>query len=219
MKKLFLAIILVLSLAAVFTLAVSAGSIEVVDDGTVDITLGECVIDGLDTEIPEPSRGFTYLLDTDTQTAKITAWANYKDKELGAKFVTPSTIIYDGVSYTVNAFSRVVYATSNGTSSTSNSNYVLTHVYVSDEITAIPKEAFAECRALEYVYVGKNVETIGAKSFYYAGFTAGSYYVTVEETTTDPESGEEITTTVTKRIEEAGGQMGGIKAFIWKTQK
>ena len=72
MKKLLLILALTFSMTIILCFAISAETITVEDNGTVDITLGECVIENLNKQLPEPSRGFTYALNTETKTAKIT---------------------------------------------------------------------------------------------------------------------------------------------------
>lgn len=224
MKKVLITLLLVMTLALTMAIAISAAEITVVDDGATEITLGDCVIEGLDgVTIPSPTRGFTYVLNTDTKTAKISKWADYNDKEKGATFCTPSTVTYDGKTYTVTNFDNVVQYTDDGKGLTNQGNFYLVNVYIADTILAIPNEAFRQCRALEYVYIGSGVETIGQLSFTYGGFTAGAYYVDYEyeEEVTDEETG--VTTTVTKTkkevLEKTGGTMGNIKAFVWKTNK
>ncbi|MBE6663192.1 MAG: hypothetical protein E7602_01675 [Ruminococcaceae bacterium] len=163
MKKLFLAMIIAVSLLLVMAVAVCAEQITVVD-GTDDITLGDCVIEGLDREIPKPSAGFTFVLDTETNTAKATAWANKTDETLGKVFCLPSTVTYGDVTYTVTSFSAVGAQNVN--------NRILDTVVIPDTVTAIPDNAFDSCRAMRYVYVGSGVETIGKFSFRNVGFTA-----------------------------------------------
>lgn len=187
MKKTLLVLALSLTLMVVLSFAISAESVTVVDDGSTDITLGECVIEGLGKDIPEASRGFTYVLDTETKTAKITNWANKADSTLGATYCLPSTVIYEGTTYTVTAFSAVGFQNAGNT--------ILVTVAIPDTVTTLPTNAFDDCRALRYVYIGSGVETIGKYAFRNAGFTANS--------STD-ESGEEI---------------GNIREFIWKTTK
>ena len=176
MKKLLLTIVIALFAVITLAFAVSAETITVVD-GTDDITLGDCVIEGLNKEIPSPSKGFTFVLDTDTQTAKITNWANYADTTLGASFVIPSTVTYNGVEYIVTDFDRVAYGTDNGQGQTNQGNFLLVSVYIPDTVVNIPNSAFDNCKALEYVYIGNGLETWGQKAFYFAGTTVGSYYV------------------------------------------
>lgn len=149
MKKILLAFII--ALFATITLAFTVGAEEItVVDGTDDIALGNCVIEGLNKEIPSPSAGFTFVLDTETQTAKITKWANYADATLGTTLVIPSTVTYNDVTYIVTAFDRLVYFTDNGKGSTSSGNFYLVSAYVPDTITEIPAYAFTQCRALEF---------------------------------------------------------------------
>ena len=205
MKKTFLVIFLMLLCVVFFAFAVAAQELTVDDDGT-NITLGECVIDGLDREIPKASSGFTFVLNTDTKTAKITKWANYADKELGAKLVIPSYVTYNGEEYAVTSFSRLANYTDNGTGATNQGNFILTHVYIPDTVVSIPNSAFDSCKALEYVYIGNGLETWGEKAFHFAGTTVGSYYV-------DDGTGKKV------RIEETGANMGDIKEFILKSKK
>ena len=186
MKKLFLATIIAVSLLLVMAVAVCAEQITVVD-GTDDIELGDCVIEGLDREIPEPSEGFTFVLDTETKTAKATAWANKADATLGKVFCLPSTVTYGDVTYTVTAFSALGNAYGNNTT--------LFTVAIPDTVTAIPDNAFDNCRAIRYVYVGSGVEKIGKYSFRNAGFTANS------------------------SVDENGEEVGNVREFIWKTTK
>ena len=186
MKKLFLATIIAVSLLLVMAVAVCAEQITVVD-GTDDIELGDCVIEGLDREIPEPSEGFTFVLDTETKTAKATAWANKADATLGKVFCLPSTVTYGDVTYTVTSFSAIGNAY--------GSNTTLFTVAVPDTVTAIPDNAFDNCRAIRYVYVGSGVEKIGKYSFRNAGFTANS------------------------SVDENGEEVGNVREFIWKTTK
>lgn len=186
MKKLFLAMIIAVSLLLVMAVAVCAEQITVVD-GTDDITLGDCVIEGLDREIPKPSAGFTFVLDTETKTAKATAWANKTDATLGKVFCLPSTVTYGDVTYTVTSFSAVGAQNAN--------NRTIVTVAIPDTVTAIPNNAFDECRAIRYVYVGSGVETIGKFSFRNIGFTA--------DNSTD----------------ENGEGVGNVREFIWKTTK
>ena len=214
MKKVLITLLLVMTLALTMAIAISAAEITVVDDGATEITLGDCVIEGLDgVTIPSPTRGFTYVLNTDTKTAKISKWADYNDKEKGATFCTPSTVTYDGMTYTVTNFDNVVQYTDNGNGLTNQGNFYLVNVYIADTIVAIPNDAFRQCRALEYVYVGSGVETIGQLSFACGGFTAGAYYVDYEY--------EEEGAIKTKKevLEKTGSTMGNIKAFVWKTTK
>ena len=157
MKKLLLILTLAFSMTIMLCFAISAETITVVDDGTIDITLGECVIENLNKELPDPSRGFTYALDTEAKTAKITSWANKNDVTLGRTFCIPSTVTYDGSVYTVTAFSSIGVGNVN--------NYTLVTVAIPDTVTSIPNNAFDSCRAIKYVYIGKNVETIGEYCF------------------------------------------------------
>lgn len=159
MKKTLLVFALSLTLMVVLCFAISAESITVVDDGSTDIILGECVIDGLGKDIPEASRGFTYVLDTETKTAKITKWAYNGDSENGINFVIPSTVTYNGEVYTVTSFNRVT-----------SSNKILVLIAIPDTVTAIPNNAFDSCGAVRYIYVGSGVETIGSSSFQWVGF-------------------------------------------------
>ena len=205
MKKLLLTIVIALFAVITLAFAVSAETITVVD-GTDDITLGDCVIEGLNKEIPSPSKGFTFVLDTDTQTAKITKWANYADTTLGASFVIPSTVTYNGVEYIVTDFDRVAYGTDNGQGQTNQGNFLLVSVYIPDTVVNIPNSAFDNCKALEYVYIGNGLETWGQKAFYFAGTTVGSYYV-------DDGTGNKV------RIETTGANMGDIKEFVLKSKK
>ena len=186
MKKLFLAMIIAVSLLLVMAVAVCAEQITVVD-GTDDITLGDCVIEGLDREIPKPSAGFTFVLDTETNTAKATAWANKTDETLGKVFCLPSTVTYGDVTYTVTSFSALGAQNVN--------NRILDTVAIPDTVTAIPNNAFDNCRAMRYVYVGSGVETIGKYSFRNAGFSAN------------------------ESVDENGELAGNIREFIWKTTK
>ena len=188
MKKLLLILALTFSMTIILCFAISAETITVEDNGTVDIILGECVIENLNKQLPEPSRGFTYALNTETKTAKITSWANKNDVTLGRTFCIPSTVTYDGLVYTVTAFSAI------GVANVTN-NIVVT-VAIPDTVTSIPNNAFDCCRAIKYVYIGKNVETIGEYCFRNAGFTASD---TIDSVT--------------------GEAMGNIKDFIWQTTK
>ena len=164
MKKTLLALAFVLLTMVMLCLVVSAETITVVDDGTTEITLGECIIEGLDKELPAPSKGFTYVLDTENGTAKITKWANVADETLGREFCVPSTVTYGGNTYMVTN----IFALGNPYSS----NYTLVTVAIPDTVTSIPENAFCNFRALKYVYVGSGVQTIGNSCFSNAGFTA-----------------------------------------------
>lgn len=164
MKKTLLALAFVLLTMVMLCLVVSAETITVVDDGTTEITLGECIIEGLDKELPDPSKGFTYELNTENGTAKITKWANVADDTLGREFCVPSTVTYGGNTYTVTN----IFALGNPYSS----NYTLVTVAIPDTVTSIPENAFYNFRALKYVYVGSGVQTIGSSCFSNAGFTA-----------------------------------------------
>lgn len=206
MKKLLITFLLVMLLTLTMVVVSSAQEITVVDDGTTEITLGECVIEGLDREIPSPSNGFTYVLNTDTKTAKITNWANYADAEKGVTFCTPSTVTYDGQTYTVTTFNRVTYGTDNGLGQTNQGNFILIKVYISDTIVSMPASAFDNCKALEYVYIGNGLETWGERAFHFAGTTVGSYYV-------DDGTGTKVV------LETTGANMGDIKEFILKSKK
>lgn len=205
MKKLFIALAATIVLVFTMAFAISAETIEVVDDGT-NLELGDCIIEGLEKEIPAPTRGFTFSLDTEAKTAKITAWANYADKELGKTLCLPSTVTYDGNVYTVTLFDRVVNNTNNGNGQTNKGNYYLENIFIPDTVTAIPNNAFDTCRALKNVYVGKNVETMGQRAFIYAGFTGEAYFV-------DDGDGNLV------RSETVGMPVGNIENFIWTTQK
>ena len=157
-------LLLTLSLAFVFVLmlalSVCAETITVVDDGTTEITLGECVIEDLDRVIPTPSRGFTYKLDTETHGAKITDWLYRSgDAENGVNFVIPSTVTYDGQTYYVTSFDRVT-----------SSNKIVELIAIPDTVTAIPNNAFDSLGAVRYIYVGSGIETIGEGSFQWVGF-------------------------------------------------
>ena len=202
MKKLLLTF--VIALMAVITMAFCASAVSVTDDGT-NLILGDCVIEDLGREIPQASAGFTFNLDDSTMTAKITKWANYADKELGKALVIPSTVTYEGKTYTVTGFDRVAYGTDNGKGETNQGNFILSKVYISDTVIAIPNNAFDSCKGLEYVYVGSGVETIGEMAFNFAGASAGSYYAEVD--------GNYVI------YEKTGGTMGDIKEFIFKTTK
>lgn len=164
MKKALLMLALVATMMVMLCFVVSAETITVVDDGTTEITLGECIIEGLDKELPDPSRGFTYELNTENGTAKITNWANVADATLGREFCVPSTVTYGGNTYTVTN----IFALGNPYSS----NYTLVTVAIPDTVTSIPENAFCNFRALKYVYVGSGVQTIGSSCFCNAGFTA-----------------------------------------------
>ena len=163
MKKLLFTLAIAISLLLVMAFAVCAEEITVVD-GTDNITLGDCVIEGLDRDIPDPSSGFTFVLDTETKTAKITAWAySAGDAENGVNFVIPSSVKYNGETYAVTSFNRVTSA-----------NNIIELVAIPDTVTAIPNNAFDSLRALRYVYVGSGVETVGSGSFQWCGFTGNS---------------------------------------------
>ncbi len=218
-KKLLLMVAMIAVLVCLFAISVSAETITVADDGTTDIVLGDCVIEGLDREIPAPSSGFTFVLDTDLKTAKITKWADYADKEKGVNFVVPSTVTYDGNTYTVISFNDVIGYTDNGVGKTNDRNFILVKVFLPDTLISIPSSAFQNCAALEYVYIGSGLETWGENAFNFAGATAGGYYVQVEKETTNEETGEVTTTTENVRIEDAGGTMGNIKEFVLKSKK
>ncbi|MBO4983801.1 MAG: leucine-rich repeat protein [Clostridia bacterium] len=205
MKKSLLIFILAIVAVAIFAFTASAEEITVVDDGT-NITLGECVIEGLGREIPSASSGFTFVLDTETKTAKITKWANYADKSYGVKLVIPSYVTYNGEDYKVTTFSRLAYGTDNGTGATNQGNFILTHVYIPDTVVSMPNSAFDNCKALEYVYIGNGLETWGEKAFHFAGTTVGSYYV-------DDGTGNKVV------LEKTGANMGDIKEFILKSKK
>ncbi len=174
MKKSLLVLYLSLLCVAFLALVVSAESITVTDDGATQITLGECVIDGLDKELPTASSGFTFVLDTEANTAKITKWANYATADT---LVIPSTVTYNEVVYTVTAFDRIVYNSDNGNGNTNHGNFCLLNVYIPDTVTAIPNSAFAACRAIECFFAGSGIVSIGNEAFTEAGFTAGRYYV------------------------------------------
>ena len=219
MKKTLLTLSLSLFLVVLFAFAVSAASVTVADDGATDIELGACVIEDLGRDIPSATRGFTYVLDTDTMTAKITKWASYADTTIGKVFALPSTVTYEGNTYTVTSFNDIIGYTDNGAGKTNNGNYLLTHVYIPDTVVSIPASAFQSCAALEYVYIGSGLETWGANAFNFAGATAGGYYVDVEVENVNEETGEVTVTTVKKRIEETGANMGDIKEFILKSKK
>ena len=205
MKKLLLTLVIALFAVITLAFAVSAEEITVVD-GTDDITLGDCVIEGLGKEIPEASKGLTFILNTETQTAKVTKWANYADTTLGATLVIPSTVAYNGTTYTVTSFDRLVYGTNNGKGQTNQGNFILISVYVPDTVVSIPASAFDNCKALEYVYIGSGLETWGEKAFYFAGTTVGSYFV-------DDGTGTMVV------IEKTGVNMGDIKEFVLKSKK
>ena len=166
MKKLITLLSVAFVLVFLMAFVISAETITVTDDSTTEITLGDCVIEGLDREIPQPSRGFTYQLDTEAKTAKVSDWANKTDETLGQTFCLPSTVTYDGVTYKVTSFSAVGNAYTNNT--------ILVTVAIPDTVTSIPNNAFDACRTIRYVYVGNGVETIGKYSFRNIGFTADS---------------------------------------------
>ena len=205
MKKSLLILVIALLAVITFAFTVNAESITVVD-GTDNITLGECVIEGIDREIPDASAGLTFVLDTETQTAKVTKWANYADSTLGVSLVIPSTVEYNGTTYTVTKFDRVVFNTNDGKNQTNKGNYILEKVYIPDTVVAIPASAFDSCRDLQYVYVGKNVESIGAKAFIYASFTGEPYHM-------DDGTGNLVNS------EKLGISLGNMKEFIWTTNK
>ncbi|MBO5374279.1 MAG: leucine-rich repeat protein [Clostridia bacterium] len=207
MKKRFLLLtVLVISLICMLAISASAEQITVVDNGSAEITLGACVIEELDKEIPAPSTGLTYVLNTETKTATLTAWSNVPDATLGKTLCLPSTVTYAENTYTVTNFSKLIYGTDDGNGLTNKGNYILISVYIPDTVLSIPASAFDSCRALEYVYVGKNVEAIGSKAFQYAGFTGEAYYI-------DNGSGSKV------RSETLGIHVGNIKEFIWTTNK
>ena len=204
MKKILFTLALTIMMLLTMALMVSAEEITVVD-GTDEITLGACVIEDLGREIPEPSSGFTYVLNTETMTAKITKWENYADPVLGAKFVIPTTVTYAGSTYTVTSFNDIIGYTDNGKGET-NKNYILTHVYIPDTLITIPSSAFQNCAALEYVYIGGGLEVWGSDAFNFAGTTVGGYFV-------DNGTGTKVS------IETTGENMGDIKEFILKSKK
>ena len=93
-KKFLLLTVLVFVLVGVLAISASAAKITVVD-GVDSIALGNCVIEGLDKEIPNPSSGFTFELDTGTITANITKWVDYADTQKGVVLCIPSTVTYN----------------------------------------------------------------------------------------------------------------------------
>jgi len=173
LRKILLILTVALFAIVIFAFTVSAETITVVD-GVDEIILGECVIEGIDVEIPAVSKGFTFALDTEARTAKVTSWAYSKDAENGRDFVLPSTVEYNGVPYTVIGFSAV------GSPNVNNRSVV--SVYIPDTVLEIPQSAFDDCRAIKRVYVGNGVETIGKFCFRNAGFTANDAIDTVTDT-------------------------------------
>ena len=201
MKKLVITFALALLLGAMLAFSVSAAEITVTDDGTGNITLGECVIEDIDVEIPQASRGFTFVLDTVKQTAKITKWAYYNDPVLGANLVMPSTVTYEGVTYTVTHFNKIANGSDDGKGATNQGNFCIKNVYIPDTVVDIPEGAFFPSRVLERFYAGSGIVSIGRQAFYEAGFTAGRLYV-------DDGTGNPIV------AEKAGLNPGEIKEFI-----
>ena len=78
MKRFLLSFILVLTMVLIFAFTINAEEITVVD-GTDEIIYSDCIIEGLNVEIPPVSKGFTFALDTVTLTAKVKSWAYSKD--------------------------------------------------------------------------------------------------------------------------------------------
>ena len=183
MKKLIITFAIALLLGALLAFSVSAEEIKIVDDGSVELELGECVIEGINVQIPNVSRGFSYTLDTVTKTAKITKWAYYADPVLGANLVMPSTVTYDGDLYTVTTFNKVAHGSNDGKGATNQGNFCIKNVYIPDTIVDIPEGAFYMNRALERFYAGKSIVSIGKQAFYEAGFTAGRYHINNDEGT------------------------------------
>ena len=204
-KKFLLLTALVFVLVGVLAISASAAKITVVD-GVDNITLGNCVIEGLDREIPNPSSGFTFELDTDTSTANITKWVDYADTQKGVVLCIPSTVTYNGTAYTVTSFNRLALGTDNGKGATNSGNFILVSIFIPDTVKSIPASAFEQCKAVEYVYIGNGLETWGAKAFYFTGTTVGSYYV-------DDGTGNPVV------LETTGANMGDIKEFILKSKK
>lgn len=204
-KKLLLFVAVIMTIACIF--AISANAETVTDDGT-NITLGACVIEGLEKEIPNASNGFTFELDATTMTAKITKWANYATADT---LVIPSTVTYNDVTYTVTAFDRLVYNSDDGKGGTSTGNYSVVNVFVPDTISAIPSYAFYVARALRYVYVGAGIEMVGEYAFLEGGFSAGKYYVVNGQ---DEEGNNTYTS-----IENTGVHIGNIEEFIFTSKK
>ncbi|MBQ8840960.1 MAG: leucine-rich repeat protein [Clostridia bacterium] len=165
MKKTLLALAFVLLTMVMLCFVVSAETITVVDDGTTEITLGECIIEGLEKEIPKPTVGMTYELDNTTMEATITAIA---DETTTVTFVAPSTITYDGKIYKVTTINQLLKGTRN------NFNEVLINIYIPDTVVTIGNKAFQYALCAEYVYIGSNVKTIGSYAFCQIGFR--TYY-------------------------------------------
>jgi len=96
-KLLFLVSITILTVCF-FALSVSAEVIELTDDGETELTLGNCTIANLDgVTIPSPTSGLVYTIDTETLTASVSGRGSFG----GGVLSFPSTVTYDGKTYTV----------------------------------------------------------------------------------------------------------------------
>ena len=151
MKK--LTFILALSLAIIFTLAMSVGAATVTDDATDEITLGECVIKGVDESIiPEPTVGLAYILDEETMTATVSGKGSFT----GGNLVIPSSVTYGGSEYTVTKINSRIF------------QKMTYNLYVPDTVTFIAGGAgqgtFGNS-SIDKVYIGSGLAGFERETF------------------------------------------------------
>ncbi|MBR5394979.1 MAG: leucine-rich repeat protein [Bacteroidaceae bacterium] len=95
--------------------------------------------------------GIRYYLDNETMTAEVKSTYPVYSGDI----VIPSTITYDGLTYTVTSIGE---STFNGCSS-------LTSVILPESLTSIGRNAFYKCSSLTSITLPENVSTIGNSAF------------------------------------------------------
>ena len=172
-KSLLTAVLLVLT---VVFLALGISAVSVTDDASDTLTLGSCVIEGLDgVTIPSPTVGLVYELDSE----KLTATVSGRGSFAGGELVFPSTVTYGGKTYEVvkinsNLFQKLTYdlyipdsikTIAGGSYVGTFGNSTLGKVYIGSGITEIERETFSGSNGLS-VFVCKSKPTkIGVYAF------------------------------------------------------
>ena len=103
--------------------------------------------------------GIWYNFDNDTQTASVTyrGYSNDSyDDEYSGLVVIPSSVTYNGTTYSVTSIGELAFAYCSS----------LTSVTIPNSVTSIEFGAFAYCSSLPSVTIGESVTNIGGYAFY-----------------------------------------------------
>ena len=175
-KRTFL--VVVLCILAVFTLAVtvSAGTISVTDNDEAGITLGQGTIANLEgVTIPSPTKGLAYSLDTDTMTASVSGRGSFG----GGVLSFPSTVTYDGKTYTVTkiesslfrSLSYDLYVPDNitfiggGSNMGTFGNSTIGYAYIGSGLNGFERETFSGSKGYKTFVCKSKLTYIGVYAF------------------------------------------------------